>query len=159
MTILAAVYFAVAAVGIHLPASADAVAHGQVWLLLTSGLDAADPFPLAQVAITAAVAGLVIGLAGARTWWRAALTGHVGSAVLAYALIAAAGAHAAAAEPDYGVSCVLGASCGALLATRGGRVVGVLGALALAPLSFSWLGLEHPLSIALGFAATAWRRA
>jgi hypothetical protein len=121
--VLAAAFFAIAAVGVHLPASAAAIPSGRVWLLLTSALQAQGPLPLAQVAT------------------------------------AAAGAHAAAAEPDYGVSCVLGASCGALLATRGGRVVEAAGTLALVPLSLSWLGLEHPLSIALGFAVTAWRRA
>jgi hypothetical protein len=153
---LAGAYFAVAAVGVHLPATAGEVAHGRVWLLLTSGLAAQTPAPLLQVAITAAFAALVIVTAGAATWWRAALTGHVGSALIAYALIAAAGAHAAAAEPDYGVSCVFGASCGALLACRRTRRIGAAGALALVPLSFTWLGLEHPLSVALGFAVTAW---
>ena len=38
------------------------------------------------------------------------------------------------------------------------HVAGVAGAVALVPLSFSWLGLEHPLSIALGFGVTAWSR-
>ena len=60
------------------------------------------------------------------------------SAVIVYALIGLVGAAEAAAEPDYGVSCVLGASFGALLTVRRDRVattVGVLGALALLPLS------------------------
>jgi hypothetical protein len=129
-----------------------------VWLLATSALEAQGPLPLVQVALTAAVAGLVISRVGVRAWWRAVLAGHVGSAVLVYALIAAAGAHAAAAQPDYGVSCVLGASFGALLVRRGDRVavaVGFAGMLALAPLSFSWLGLEHPLAVALGAAVSA----
>lgn len=156
---LAAAYFAVAAVGVKLPASAQAVSHGRVWLLLTSSLAAQGPLPLLQVATTAAVAALVISHAGAWTWWRAALAGHVGSALVAYALIAAAGAHAAAAEPDYGVSCVLGASCGALLALRFAPAVGIAGTVALLPSSFSWLGVQHPLAVALGFAVTAWRRA
>jgi hypothetical protein len=159
--LLAAAYFAVAAVGIVAPASADAVAGGRVWLLLTSGLAAQAPAPLAQVAITAAVAALVIARLGAAAWWRAALAGHVLSALIVYALIGLAGATEAATEPDYGVSCVLGASLGALLTVRRDRVattVGVLGALALLPLSFGWLGLEHPLSVAIGAAVTAWRR-
>jgi hypothetical protein len=156
---LAAAYFVVAAIGVYLPASADDVAHGRVWLLLTSGLEAADPWPLVQVAVAAAIAVLMIVRTDAWTWWRAALAGHIGSALIAYALIAAAGAHEAAQTADYGVSCVLGASFGAALAIPGLRLVGLAGTLALAPLSFGWLGIEHPLSIALGFAVTAWRRA
>ena len=157
---LAAAYFVAAAIGIVAPSSADAIAHGRVWLLLTSALAAQGPAPLAQVAIAAGVAALAIDRLGAAAWWRAALAGHIVSALLAYALIAVANAHAAAATPDYGVSCVLGASLGALLTVKGNaRVVGAVGTLALVPLSFSWIGLEHPLSVAVGAAATAWRRA
>ena len=157
---LAAAYFGVAAVGIVVPASAEAVAHGRVWLLLTSALAAQGPAPLAQVTLAAAVAALAIGRIGAAAWWRAALAGHVGSALIVYALIGLAGAERAANTPDYGVSCVLGASCGALLTVKGApRVIGVVGTLALLPLSFSWIGLEHPLSVAIGAAVTAWRRA
>jgi hypothetical protein len=157
---LAAAYFVVAAAGIVAPASASAVADGRVWLLLTSALAAQGPAPLAQVALAATVATLVIHRLGAAAWWRAALAGHVGSALIAYALIGLAGAERAAAAPDYGVSCVLGASFGALLTVKGiPRVVGVVGTLALAPLSLTWIGLEHPLSVAIGAAVTAWRRA
>jgi hypothetical protein len=149
---LAAGYFAVAAVGVVAPASAEAVARGRLWLLLTSALAAQPPLPFVQVVGTAAVAALVSRRLGVRAWWRAALAGHVGSALIAYALIFLAGAQSAATNADYGVSCVLGASLGALLTTRDrlGRVVGVVGALALLPLSLSWLGLEHPLAVALG---------
>ena len=123
-------------------------------------LGRAGPLPFVQVGLAAAVAALAINRLGAAAWWRAALAGHIGSALIAYALIGLAGAERAAATPDYGVSCVLGASLGALLTVRGKpRVVGIVGTLALAPLSFSWIGLEHPLSIALGAAVTAWRRA
>ena len=118
---------------------------------LSSALTAQGPLPLLQVAVAAVAAWLVIARAGAWFWWRAALAGHIGSALIAYALIWMAGAEARV--PDYGVSCVLGASWGDLLALPGRRWVGLVGALALLPLSFSWLGLEHPLSIALGFAA------
>ena len=154
---LAATYFVVAAVGVYLPASAGAVAHGRVWLLFTSALEAADPWPLAQVALTAAVASLVIVRAGVRTWWCAALAGHIGSALIVYALIAAF--DAPSDQVDYGVSCVLGASFGALLVQRDllSRAVGVVGSLALIGLSTTWLGLEHPFSVVLG-AVVAWRR-
>jgi hypothetical protein len=154
---LAAAYFAVAAVGVRLPASAEAVLHGRVWLLATSGLAAQTPYPVLQVAVTAAVAALVIARAGAATWWRAALAGHVGSALIVYGSIAAAGADPT--DPDWGVSCVLGASFGALLALPGRRWIGLAGALALLPISYGWLGLEHPLSVALGYAVTAWAAA
>ena len=157
---LTAAYFAVAAVGIVVPASAEAVAHGRVWLLLTSALAAQGPVPLAQVALAAAVAAFAIGRIGAAAWWRAALAGHVGSALIVYALIGLAGAERAASTPDYGVSCVLGASFGALLTVKGApRVIGVVGTLALLPLSLTRIGLEHPLSVAIGAAVTAWRRA
>ena len=162
LTALAAAYFAVAAIGIVAPASAEAVARGRVWLLLTSALAAQGAAPLAQVALAAAVAALAISRIGVAAWWRAALAGHVGSALIAYALIGLAGAEHAANTPDYGVSCVLGASLGALLTVRGDRVartVGVVGTLALLALSSGWIGLEHPLSVAIGAAVTAWRRA
>ena len=143
-----------------MPASAEAVAHGRVWLLLTSALAAQGPVPLAQVALAAAVAAFAIGRIGAAAWWRAALAGHVGSALIVYALIGLAGAERAASTPDYGVSCVLGASFGALLTVKGApRVIGVVGTLALLPLSLTRIGLEHPLSVAIGAAVTAWRRA
>jgi hypothetical protein len=158
---LAGAYFAVAAVGPVLPASADAVGRGRVWLLLTSALAAQGPLPLVQVGVTAAVAALAITRAGTTAWWLATLAGHVGSALIAYALIAVAGAAHAAATPDYGVSCVLGASLGVLLTVRGDRLataVGVIGSLALLPLSFGWIGLEHPLSIAIGASVALTRR-
>ena len=152
MRLAALVYFAVAAVGIVAPASADAVAHGQVWLLLTSALAAQGPLAHLQVALTAACAALVIDRLGAAAWWRAALAGHVGSALIVYALIVLAGAHEAASTPDYGVSCVFGASLGALLTVRErpATLLAVAGMLALVPLSLSWLGLEHLVAVALG---------
>ena len=160
LTVVAAAYFVTAAIGVVAPASAEAVARGRVWLLLTSALAAQGPLPLVQVGLAAAVAALAVNRLGAAAWWRAALAGHIGSALVAYALIGLAGAEGAATTPDYGLSCVLGASLGALLTVRGKlRVVGIAGTLALAPLSFGWIGLEHPLSIALGAAVTAWRRA
>jgi hypothetical protein len=159
LSALAAAYFVVAAVGVVAPASADAVAGGHVWLLLTSGLAAQGPAPLAQVAIAAGVAALVVSRLGGSAWWRTALAGHVLAALIAYVVIGLVGAPEAAATRDYGVSCVLGASLGALLTVRRDRVptaVGAIGALALVPLSFGWIGLEHPLSVVIGAAVTAW---
>jgi hypothetical protein len=156
---LAAAYFVVAAVGVVAPASADAVAGGRIWLLLTSALAAQGPAPLTQVVVAAAVAALVVNRLSAAAWWRAALAGHVLAALIAYTAIALAGATGAAAVSDYGVSCVLGASLGALLTVHGDRVavaVGAIGALAVLPLSFGWLGIEHPLSVVIGAAVTIW---
>ena len=68
------------------------------------------------------------------------------------------GAEAAADDPDFGISCVLGATLGALFASglrRDDRtLVGVaaLGFFALLPFSLDWYGPEHPLSFVLGAA-------
>jgi len=142
-----------------LHASAEAVGDGRVWLLLTSALQTQGPYPLLQLAGAAALSGLLIGRAGARTWGCAALAGHLLSAVVVYALMGLAGAEAAAAQPDYGISCVVGGTVGGLLVSaRGSRLAlaaGVLGAVALIPGTRGWYGLEHPLSIVFG-AAAAW---
>ena len=97
----------------------------------------------------------MIRIQGPAVWWAAVLVGHVGSALLNYALIGIAillgssGAEAAADNPDFGISCVLGASLGALFAS-GYRVIGAVGFLLLLPFSLDWYGPEHPLSFALG---------
>ena len=80
--------------------------------------------------------------------------------MVVYGLMGLAGAGAAAlAQPDYGISCVVGGTVGGLLVTaRGSRLAlaaGVLGAIALIPGTRGWYGLEHPLSIVFG-AAAAW---
>ena len=108
-----------------------------------------------QIALTALAAFAVIRLVGAAVWWAAVLVGHVGSALIAYAIIGIAialgseGAEAAANDPDFGISCVLGASLGALFAS-GWRVVGAVGFVLLLPFSLDWYGPEHPLSFVLG---------
>lgn len=129
------------------------------------------------MAIAAIAAGAVILREGPATWWLAAIAGHVGSALLAYALIAVASllgsddADRAADDPDFGVSCVLGASLGALLASavlarrEGARdagttvalAAGLAGAAAMLALSAGWLDAEHGLSVALGAAVAAAR--
>jgi hypothetical protein len=137
-----------------LESSADLVAEGEVWRLLTSGL-VVDGVAAPQIALTALAAFIVIRLQGAVVWWAAALVGHVGSALLAYAIIGVAialgseGAEAAADDPDFGISCVLGATLGALFAS-GFRLVGAIGFILLLPFSIDWYGPEHPLSFALG---------
>jgi hypothetical protein len=130
------------------------VADGELWRLLSSGL-VVDGLAAPQIAVTAIAAFAVIRLQGALIWWAAVLVGHVGSALIAYAIIGIAillgssGAEAAADDPDFGISCVLGATLGALFAS-GWRVVGAIGFVLLLPFSLDWYGPEHPLSFVLG---------
>jgi MYXO-CTERM domain-containing protein len=119
-----------------------------------------DGWPAPQIALTALVSFLVIRLNGPGVWWAAVLVGHVGSALLAYAIVGVAivlgssGAEAAADDPDFGISCVLGASLGALYAS-GWRVVGAIGFVLMLPFSIDWYGPEHPLSFVLGAVVVA----
>jgi hypothetical protein len=181
---LAGAYFATVAFNIPDPglhAGADAVAGGRLWSLITSALDPEGPLPLLQVAAAAGAAALLIACVGPLVWWAAALAGHVGSALVAYGAIGLAsalgsgGAEHAAARPDFGISCVLGGTIGALLVTgaaglharraagrrprlvdRAAILAGALGVLAILPFAAGWYGIEHPLAVVLG-AAAAWR--
>ena len=174
---LTVAYFAVVAIwdlGDWVRSSADAVGDGRVWVLFTSSLEVAGELPLLQVILGAAVAAAVIAREGPRLWWVVALVGHVGSGLVAYGLIGLASlldsesADRVADESDYGVSCVLAASFGALAASaalavrRGSRrradwaalAAGILGMLGLLPVSFGWYDVEHPISYVLGAAVT-----
>jgi hypothetical protein len=132
------------------------VADGELWRLLSSGL-VVDGVAAPQIALTALAAFVAIRAAGPAVWWASVLVGHVGSALLAYAIIGIAielgsdGARAAADDPDFGISCVLGATLGVLFAS-GSKVVGAVGFVLLLPFSLDWYGPEHPLSFALGAA-------
>jgi hypothetical protein len=125
-----------------------------LWRLLTSGL-VVEGVAAPQIALTALVSFAVIRLQGAAVWWAASLVGHVGSALITYAIIGIAillgssSAEAAADNPDFGISCVLGASLGALFAS-GYRLIGAISFVLLLPFSVDWYGPEHPLSFALG---------
>jgi hypothetical protein len=156
----AAAYFVAVAVltatadAYTLQSSAEQVADGELWRLFTSGL-VVDGVAAPQIALTAVAAFVAIRAAGPVVWWVAVLVGHVGSALLAYAIIGIAielgsdGARATADDPDFGISCVLGATLGVLFAS-GHRVVGAVGFVLLLPFSLDWYGPEHPLSFALG---------
>jgi len=121
-----------------------------------------------QIALTALAVLVFVRLEGAGLWWAVALVGHVGSALLAYAIIGVAialgsgGAEAAADDPDFGISCVLGATLGALFVSGLRRrdrtlvAVGAAGFVLLLPFSFDWYGPEHPLSFALGALVVAY---
>jgi hypothetical protein len=130
------------------------VADGQLWRLLSSGL-VVDGIAAPQIALTALAALVAIRAVGPAVWWVAAIVGHVGSALLNYAIIGIAielgsdGARAAADDPDFGISCVLGATLGVLFAS-GYRVLGIVSFVLLLPFSLDWYGPEHPLSFLLG---------
>jgi hypothetical protein len=175
LTGLAVAYFAAVTVGVvaryerrTLASSPDDLAGGEAWRLLTSALTVQGRLPLAQVAMAALVAFVVVRALGALAWWGAALSAHVGSALVAYAFIGIAdvlgdeGAEQVGDDLDYGVSVVLAGSLGALFATslrhgrRGVAAVCALALVAFIPLSLSWYGIEHPLGFAFGAAFTAW---
>jgi hypothetical protein len=160
LTLLAAAYFAVAAVGIEDPAlqaSAEAVGGGRLWVLLTSALQPQGAFPLLQIAGAAGLAALLIARAGPRAWWCCALAGHVLSAAAVYVLLGFDGA-----QPDYGISCVAGGTIGGLFVysrgSRGALAAALAGTGVLLVNSRGRYGLEHPLSIAFGAAAALVRR-
>jgi hypothetical protein len=142
---------------------------GDVWRLLSSSLIVDSGLPLGQIALLAAATGLVLARDGAIVWWAAAIAGHVGSALIAYAIIALADALGSDSadrvqdEWDYGISCVLAALAGVLCADalrrwRGGRRtagdVAILAVVALGLVGWivtiDWYGVEHLFAFALG---------
>jgi hypothetical protein len=92
---------------------------GKLWLLPLSGV-VVDGETWVQLAVLAEVAVVLVLMAGARTFWRAAVAAHVGSTLIAYAILAALAVVAPSAtgdlfrDPDYGVSCIWAGSVGAL---------------------------------------------
>jgi hypothetical protein len=149
---------------------------GKIWLLPLSGI-VVDGATWAQLAILAEVAVVLVALAGARTFWRAALLGHVGSTLIAYALLGIVNVADPSAtgdlfrDPDYGVSCIWAGSLGALAVVAAGRCtrrpVKILVAAAIsAPLfvadgagivtaagTIDLAALEHVLAFGLGAVA------
>jgi hypothetical protein len=143
-----------------LAASPDRVAHGQVWLLLSSGL-VIDGLPWLQFTVLAIVLVLAFVRVGAVRLWTAGLIAHVGSALLAYAGIGVLNLLGAdvgdvTTEPDYGVSVLLAGELG-VIAVSGGRrtalLVGILGVagfgIGLADSSVL-ANVEHLLGFVLG---------
>ena len=191
MVVLAFVYFGTVAtwnLGSAVYSSAEGVADGRVWLLLTSALEVDGDLPGVQLALTAGTAVFVIAREGPRLWWLAALIAHVVSALYAYGVIGLAdllgsdSAERAADDPDYGISCVLVGSLGALFASgllgrvtrprpdgpaglrgfatgplgdQAALVAGAAGLLASLTVAFGWYDMEHPIAFVLG-AGVVW---
>jgi hypothetical protein len=94
------------------------LASGRLWLLPLSGV-VAEGDTWAQIALLAPAALAVVVVAGARTFWRAAIFAHVGSTFIAYAILALVEIADRPAvgdlfrDPDYGLSCVWAGAVGA----------------------------------------------
>ncbi len=157
---------------IEVSSSPLGVANGELVRLLSSGLVVAGKLPLVQIGATALVAVALVRRAGPGAWWGAALSGHIGSAAVAYLVIAVAiaagtsSAEAVAHHPDFGISAVAFGTIGALAVltiqrlgrpghTRGDAWLAGLCLATIAisiPASVSWYGIEHPLAAAFGAA-------
>ena len=92
---------------------------GRLWELPLSGVVVdGDTWP--QLALLLQTAVVLVAMAGARTFWRAAIAAHIGSTLIAYGLLAGlelADPRATGdlfTDPDYGVSCVWAGCVGAL---------------------------------------------
>jgi hypothetical protein len=159
-----------------LAASPLRVAHGRVWLLLTSGLLAERPIGPSIISF-ALLAALALVICGRRTFWLAALSGHVLSTLIVYVVISLArlvdsndfrgvlDAH------DYGVSAVSAAWLGAIAAvgwrargqTPAGRTAIALSCIGVALFAYvmhpglTILSSEHVFAFAIGIAVAAAR--
>ncbi|HTU15084.1 MAG TPA: hypothetical protein VMF31_07795 [Solirubrobacterales bacterium] len=155
-------------------ASADRVADGRVWLLLTSALNVVVELDEVQWLMLAVVTAAVIYRLGPRLWWTVSLTGHVGSAIISYGLIEIAvalgsgSAEITARESDYGISIVLAAGLGALTASallarergdfgaadRAALIAGLAGLAGMFAVSFGWYDIQHLIGYVIGFLLT-----
>jgi hypothetical protein len=130
------------------------VRHGELWLLVTSGLLVQRPIVVSLLAFVA-LAILAIAFCGAKVMWLCAVIGHVFSTVIVYGLLAAVtlvDPHAFASlqhAPDYGVSAIAAAWLGAIACTawsrRGaslrGKAAVILSCAAVAV--FAWMVERH----------------
>ena len=149
------------------------VADGKLWLLASNALVADNPVVLSLIAFAgfALAAGAVCGL---RTLWVSAAAGHVGSTVMVYLGLAAAGAvrpgavEYVAHVKDYGVSAIIAAWLGALSLVLWRRHpaprprLAVAGFCALctivglfADTNLTALDADHVLAFAIGIACAA----
>jgi hypothetical protein len=155
------------------------LASGRLWLLPLSAV-VIDGEIWVQVAVFVPAAVALVVVAGAGTFWRAAILAHVGSTLIAYAILQLLDVadHPVTGDlfrdPDYGVSCVWLGSLGALAvvcarswATAHARVAlaAILGAPILALLAAGLVtpagtldlaSVEHLFAFPLG-AFAGWR--
>lgn len=178
LILFAAAYLALIAVGVSgdsLHSSADRVSHGDLWLLLTSALNMVPELDVAQWFLITAATSLVIFRHGPKLWWTVALTGHIGAALISYAIIGAAiwlgsgSADEAASQADYGISIVLAATVGAIAASgfsvpsrqrdRADRAcvwLGLIGLAGMIAFSVGWYDMQHVIGFAIGFVLAGW---
>jgi hypothetical protein len=134
---------------------ADLVA-GKLWLLPLSGL-VVDGEIWVQLPLLAAVAAAVAITGGGRLFWRVAISAHVGSTLVAYAIVgwlavaAPSVTHGVISEPDFGVSCIWAGCLGALAITAARRssrklvaaaLFGGIALLTAVPIGLDGLGAE-----------------
>ena len=175
---LAFLYLAVIAVGIagaDLHASADEVSGGDAWLLITSSLTVVPTLEVPQLVVLAVAMGMVIWRHGPKLWWSCAAVGHIGAALVSYAVIGVAiwlgseSADATAAQSDYGISIILAATLGAMTAgalaapkderSRADQVVialGIIGLVGMLAFSIGWYDMQHAIGYGIGFALAGW---
>lgn len=163
-----------------LSASPRRIAHGKVWLLISNGLLVQRPLALCLFSFVVLIF-LTPLVCGTRVFVASAAVGHVGSTLLAYALVGGvytvdpAAVRNLISYPDYGVSAIQAAWIGAIAATlwrrrgqtRRGRVLVVAAVLAVTGIAYSvrsdltLLDSDHFFAFAIGatFAAAWGRRA
>jgi hypothetical protein len=99
---------------------------GKLWLLPLSGL-VVDGETWVQLALLAGAAAVLVSVADGRLFWRVAIGAHVGSTLLAYAIVGLLAVTAPSitsgviTAPDYGVSCIWAGCLGALAITLARR--------------------------------------
>lgn len=178
LLVLAAAYLAVAASGLagsQFHASADKVSDGDVWLLLTSALNVVPELDVPQLILLGGAMASVIWRHGPKLWWSVALAGHIGAALISYAVIGVAialgsdSADVTAGQSDFGISIVLAATLGALaaggfavpaedrsMADRAAIWIGLLGLLGMIAFSVGWYDMQHVIGYAIGFVFAGW---
>ena len=175
------VFIGVSGVGSGFYSSTDEVTDdGRVWLLFTSALDVVSTLATVQWVLLAAAMAFALFRLGPRIWWAVAIAGHIGAAVISYAVIELAialGSQSAdhtASEADYGVSIILAATLGALAASampfrrspddpmdtgdRAALWIGLVGLAGMVIVSFGWYDVQHPIGYVIGFLLCGWLR-
>jgi hypothetical protein len=138
---------------------------GHVWQLFSSGFIVVGK-PVAQLIVTTIAVIAVLVLFGPGLFWRAAFAGHVVATVIAYAgigvlwLVARGDVDHVVDEPDYGISCVLAGTLGALTgaglrrpkpwAVPAAAAATALVLAAVTPWRYDLTSAEHVLAFALG---------